>query len=137
MDPELEGWLRRYLERHGAASGTVHVVDGEVMRLAAAVNIPPPVREVTAVIPKGKGMGGLAWEQGRPIATCNLQEDATGNIRPGAKAVGAKAAMAFPIGDPARLVVGIAWMDEMDLNDAATVARIAGDVADLPRQTAG
>jgi L-methionine (R)-S-oxide reductase len=133
MDVELEGWLRRYLERHGAASGTVHVVDGAVMRLAAAVNIPPAVLEQTAAIPKGKGMGGQAWELQRPVATCNLQEDASGRIRPGAKAVGAKAAMAFPIGDPARLVVGIAWMDEMDLDDAANVERISGDVADLPR----
>jgi len=132
MDADLEAWLRGYLDRHGATSGTVHVVDGDVMRLVAAVNIPPKVQEVTAVIPKGKGMGGLAWEQGRPVATCNLQDDNTGAIRPGAKAVGAKAAIAFPIGDPVRLVVGIAWMEEKDLDDAE-VRRIVGDARDLPQ----
>ena len=135
MDVDLEAWLRGYLGRHGAASGTVHAVEGEVMRLVAAVNIPPKVQEITSVIPKGKGMGGLAWEQGRPIATCNLQEDTSGQIRPGAKAVGAKAAIAFPVGEPPRLVVGIAWMEEIadDLNDPAVVARIAADIGDLPR----
>jgi L-methionine (R)-S-oxide reductase len=128
---DLDAWLRGFLERHGAASGTVHLVDGDVLRLAAAVGIPPRVQELTAVIPRGKGMGGLAWERGRPVSTCNLQEDASGDIRPGAKAVGARAAVAFPVGRPARAVVGIAWMDERDLDDAA-VARIAEAGADLP-----
>src|SRR5688572_23769152 len=47
-DDVLDGWLRGFLDRHGAVSGTVHVVDGDLLRLAAAVNIPPPVQEVTA-----------------------------------------------------------------------------------------
>lgn len=127
----LESWLRAYLDRHGAQSGTLHVVDGGVMRLAAAIGIPPRVQEVTAVIPRGKGMGGQAWEQERPVSTCNLQEDTSGSIKPGAKAVGARAAIAFPVGDPVAAVVGIAWMEERDLDDA-TVARIAADVTDLP-----
>lgn len=131
MDADLEAWLRRFLDRHAAASGTVHRVDGEVLRLAAAVNIPPPVQEITRTIPRGKGMGGLAWERDAPVSTCNLQEDRSGDIKPGAKAVGARAAVAFPIGAPVRAVVGVAWMEERDLDDAA-VARVVADAADYP-----
>src|SRR5262245_14999420 len=123
MDSMLEQWLRDFLGRHDGASGTVHVVRGDVLEIAAAHNIPPPVIEVTAKIPIGKGMAGLAWERGRAVSTCNLQEDTSGDVRPGAKAVGAHAAIAFPIGEPVRAVVGIAWMDERDLDDDA-VARV-------------
>lgn len=128
---DLTEWLQRFLARHGGASGTVHVVDGEVLRLAAAVNIPPKVQEITAVIPRGKGMGGLAWERGAPVFSCNIQDDKTGDVRPGAKAVAAKAAVAFPHGSPTRAVIGVAWMDERNLDDAA-VSAIAADAADFP-----
>ncbi len=128
---DLTGWLQGFLARHGAASGTVHLVDGDVMKLAASVNIPPKVQEITAVIPKGKGMGGLAWERGAPVFSCNIQDDRSGDVRPGAKAVSAKAAVAFPHGTPIRAVIGIAWMEERDLDDAA-VSVIAADAADFP-----
>ena len=131
MDPALEQWLRTFLERHGAASGTVHVVHDDALAIAAAHNIPPKVLEVTATIPLGKGMAGLAWERGEPVSTCNLQEDRSGDVKPGAKAVGARAAIAFPIGEPVRAVVGIAWMDEKDLDDAE-VARVTADARDYP-----
>jgi len=131
MDAMLEQWLRDFLGRHAGASGTVHVVHGDVLEIAAAVNIPPKVIEVTAKIPLGKGMAGLAWERGRAVSTCNLQEDKTGDVKPGAKAVGARAAIAFPVGEPVRAVVGIAWMDERDLDDAE-VARVTADAGDYP-----
>jgi hypothetical protein len=132
-DDVLDGWLRGFLDRHGAVSGTVHVVDGDLLRLAAAVNIPPPVQEVTAEIPMGKGMAGLAWQRGEAVATCNLQTDTTGDVRAGAKAVGARAAVAFPVGEPVRAVVGAAWLEERDLDDAAQVAAIRADAGDFPR----
>jgi hypothetical protein len=131
-DEILDDWLRGFLGRHGAVSGTVHVVDGDHLTLAAAVNIPPKVQEVTAQIPLGKGMAGLAWQRAEPVFTCNLQEDTSGDVRPGAKAVGAKAAVAFPVGEPVRAVVGAAWLEERDL-DAAAVAAIRDDAADYPR----
>ncbi len=136
MDDDVAAWLRAFLARHGGSSGTVHLVDGdggagETMRLVAAVNIPPKVQELTRVIPRGRGMGGLAWERARPVATCDLQTDATGDIRVGARAVDAHAAVAFPVGAPVRAVVGIAWADPRDLDDAATAA-VAADVSDFP-----
>lgn len=132
-DDTLDGWLRSFLGRQGAVSGTVHLVDGDHLRLAAAVNIPPRVQEVTTEIPLGKGMAGLAWQRGEPVSTCNLQTDTTGDIRPGAKAVGAKAALTFPVGEPVRAVVGAAWMEERDLDDPKVVAAITSDAHDYPR----
>lgn len=109
------------------------VKDG-VLAIAAAHNIPPKVQEITARIPSGKGMAGLAWQQDKPIQTCNLKEDSSGAVKPGAKAVDARAAVALPVHDGAgavRAVVGLAWMDERVLDDA-TLAAIGADAASLP-----
>jgi len=131
MHDPVADWLRRFLDRHGGSSGTVHVIEGDALHLAAAVNIPQKVQDVTRVIPRGRGMAGLAWERGKPVSTCNLKDDTTGDVRPGAKAVDAMAAVAFPVGTPVRAVVGIAWHEERDLDDAA-LAAVTADTADLP-----
>jgi hypothetical protein len=131
-DEAMTLWLADFLRRQGAVAGTVHVRRGELLELAAAVNIPPKVQEITRTIPHGKGMAGLAWERDRPITTCNLQEDASGQVKPGAKAVDARAAVAFPLhaGD-ALAVIGAAYPDERDLPDEE-LARIAADVDGFP-----
>jgi L-methionine (R)-S-oxide reductase len=132
-DRALADWLRDFLARHGAIAGTVHVVKDDVLAIAAAVNIPPKVQEVTARIPLGKGMAGLAWEHDKAISTCNLKEDASGAVKPGARAVDAKAAVAIPVhgGDGVRGVVGLAWPDERDLADEL-VASIGRDAETMP-----
>ena len=115
-----ETWLRSFLSDHGAVAGTVHVLQGDLLKLSAAVNIPPPVVKVTETIPKGKGMAGLAWERDEIVSTCNLKSDNTGDVRPGAKAVDAQAALAIPVRSPAgelRAVVGIAFMGERDFSE--------------------
>src|SRR5258708_40293923 len=134
LDESMNQWLKALLGRHGAVAGTVHVVRGDVLTIAAAVNIPPKVQEITATIPLGKGMAGLAWQHDKPIQTCNLQEDTSGAVKPGAKAVDAKAAVAVPVHDASgtvRAVVGLAWMDERELTDAE-LERMARDAATLP-----
>lgn len=118
----LEGWLRSYITRNGGVAGTIHLreADGE-LALKAAVNIPPKVQEIVRTIPKGKGMAGLAWERDQPVHTCNLKDDKTGDVRPGAKAVDANAAVAIPIhapGGSCRGVVGIAYLGERDITGA-------------------
>lgn len=116
----LEGWLREFLAAQGGVAGTVHVLRDGVLALRAAVNIPPPVQKITEFIPKGKGMAGLAWERNRPVATCNLRDDASGDVRPGAKAVAAQAAVAIPVRrspDELRAVVGIAFASEREFSD--------------------
>lgn len=115
-----ETWLRGFLTEHGAVAGTVHVLEGDVLRLSAAVNIPPPVVKVTEIIPKGKGMAGLAWERDEVVATCNLKSDTTGDVRPGAKAVDAQAALAIPVhaaSGALRAVVGLAFLGEREFSE--------------------
>ncbi|HEY2747973.1 MAG TPA: GAF domain-containing protein [Polyangia bacterium] len=114
-------WLQEFLRAHGGVAGTVHrVVTADLMELDAAVNIPPPVQAATRQIPIGKGMAGIAMAEDRAVSTCNLKEDQTGAVKPGAKAVGAGAAVAFPVHDATgkvRAVIGIAWQDARDLKD--------------------
>ena len=134
MSTDPASWLRELLARHAAVAGTVHVVRGDVLALATAHNIPPKVQEITATIPMGKGMAGLAWQHDKPIQTCNLKEDTSGAVKPGARAVDARAAVALPVHDGAgsvRAVVGLAWMDERELTEEE-LARIARDAATLP-----
>ena len=120
-DAELEQWLRGFVQRNGGVAGTVHLRGSEDLALRAAVNIPPKVVEIVRAIPKGKGRAGLAWERDEPVHTCNLKSDTTGDVRPGAKAVDANAAVAIPIHDPSgtfRGVVGIAYMGEREITES-------------------
>jgi hypothetical protein len=120
-DSDLEAWLRRYIQTNGGVAGTIHLRGAGDLELKAAVNIPPKVVEIVRTIPKGKGMAGLAWERDEPVHTCNLKDDKTGDVRPGAKAVDANAAVAIPIhgaGGAMRGVVGIAYMGERDITGA-------------------
>lgn len=130
-----EAWLKSFLSDHGGIAGTVHLLEGDVLKLASSVNIPPPVVKVTEIIPKGKGMAGLAWERNQPIATCNLKDDKSGDVRPGAKAVDAQAAVAIPVHSSAgalRAVVGIAFLGERDFSEQELKA-FEASAASLPQ----
>ena len=134
LDESINEWLRGLLGRHAAVAGSVHVVNGDHLAITAAVNIPPRVQEITAQIPLGKGMAGLAWQHDKPIQTCNLKEDTSGQVKPGAKAVDGKAAVAMPVHDASgkvRAIVGLAWTDERELSDGE-LSKIATDAASLP-----
>ena len=114
-------WLESFIAQHGGIAGTVHVQRGEDLYLTAAHNIPPNVVAIVAHVPHGKGMAGVAQVKKQPVQTCNLQTDETGNIKPGAKAVNAQAAVALPVLDDAgavRAVVGIAWNHEAQIGPA-------------------
>ena len=66
-------------------------------------------------------MAGLAFEQNEPISTCNIKDDSSGRVRPGAKAVNAQAAVAFPVHDAqgaVRAVVGIAYAEQRELRQS-------------------
>jgi L-methionine (R)-S-oxide reductase len=111
-------WLESVVAQLDAVAGTVHVQRGEDLYLTAAHNIPPHVVAIVAHVPHGKGMAGVAQVKKHPVQTCNLQTDETGNIKPGAKAVDAHAAIALPVLDEAgtvRAVVGIAWTREGEI----------------------
>ena len=130
----IETWLRTWLTTNGGVAGTVHLRRDDDLVLTAAVNIPPPVAAIVRVVPKGKGMAGLAFERNAPVSTCNLKTDATGDVRPGAKAVDANAAVAIPIHDAGgaiRGVVGIAYMGERDM-EPSELERLTREAEALP-----
>lgn len=116
IDPRLQDWLQRFLASQGGVAGTVHLhIQSEQktgLELVAAVNIPAKVQEIVNWVPPGKGMAGQALTQGIPIQTCNLKDDSSGAVRPGAKAVAAEAAVALPVkANSGRIeaIVGIAY----------------------------
>lgn len=118
--PTLQAWLEAFLAQRGGVAGSVHYLRGQQLELAAHVRLPPPVVEKTRQIPRGKGMAGLAWERDRVVSTCNLKTDTSGDVRPGAQAVDAGAALAIPVRDASgsvRAVVGIAFRGERELSE--------------------
>jgi hypothetical protein len=118
-------WLESFIAEQDGIAGTIHVQRGEDLYLTAVHNIPPPVVAIVARVAHGKGMAGMAQVRKSPVQTCNLQTDETGNIKPGAKAVDAQAAIALPVLDAAgavRAVVGIAWSREGEIGPDAAQA---------------
>lgn len=114
-------WLEQYVRDCGAVAGTVHLRENDGLRLVAAVNIPGKVQQVVEWVPSGKGMAGQALVRGEPIFACNLKDDSSGAVRPGAKAVDARAAIALPVRDEADAivaVVGIAFTQERPFSSA-------------------
>lgn len=114
-------WLESLIAQLGGIAGTVHVQRGDDLYLTAAHKIPSNVIAIVAHVPHGKGMAGVAQVKKEPVQTCNLQTDETGNIKPGAKAVNAQAAIALPVFDAVgavRAVVGIAWSHEAEIGAA-------------------
>lgn len=114
-------WLESFIAEQGGIAGTVHVQRGEDLYLTAAHNIPPQVVAIVSHVPHGKGMAGVAQVKKQPVQTCNLQTDETGNIKPGAKAVDAQAAIALPVlaeTGAVRAVVGIAWGKDGEIASA-------------------
>jgi hypothetical protein len=84
-------------------------------------------------LPRGKGMAGLALESGEPVQTCNLKDDSSGQVRPGAKAVNAGAAIALPVRDnqgAIAAVVGVAFAEEREMLQAE-VSRLSNEAATL------
>jgi hypothetical protein len=135
MPQSLDGWLESFLAEQGGVSGTVHLHQEGVLKLASAVNIPEKVRAVVETVPNGKGMAGLALLRGEPIHTCNLKEDASGSVKPGAKAVDAQAAVAIPVRNPDGFiyaVVGIAFPEEREWREDE-LRRVTDAASALPR----
>lgn len=95
MQQRLEELVRRF----GADTGTLHWLEGDVLVLKGQVGIPPHIVEIVRRVPVGKGMAGLAAERNDPVAACNVQTDASGNVRPGARDTGVNGAIVVPVRD--------------------------------------
>lgn len=130
----LQDWLEALLQEQGAVAGSIHLQRNEDLYLAASHNLPPPVVAAVEFVPRGKGMAGLAQVRRQPVQTCNLQNDESGQVRPGARAVNAQAAVALPVLNEqgeVRAVVGLAWAHEGVL-DSAREQELLGRVRALP-----
>jgi len=105
-----------------------------VLKLAAHRNIPPPVVQIVETVPIGKGIAGLAAERREAITICNLQTDASGQARPGARATGMEGSLAVPMlaGSELRGVLGIAKAGAYDWPATETdlLTQFAAAVAD-------
>jgi len=95
----LEQTLRATLEYFHSETGTIHRLDAEkqLLHLAAQAGLPPQMLGVVKTIPVGKGIAGQVIAQNKPVTICNLQADASGVARPGAKQTGVGGALCVPI----------------------------------------
>lgn len=135
MDDRTQAWLADLLHTEGARAGSVHVVRDGDLHLQAAVALPPPVIDLVRFVPRGKGMAGLALERQEPVQTCNLKTDASGDVKPGARLVDARAAIALPVSGPdgqVFAVLGVAYDHEGEVSPA-TVEHLLHRAASLPR----
>jgi GAF domain-containing protein len=104
-----------------ADSGTIHLIgsDGLLHLAAATPGFPEVVLKTIGTIPVGKGMAGLAVERGVPVDACNIQTDASGDVRPGALATGLAGAIVVPIFRGQEIVgsLGVANRGERTFSD--------------------
>jgi L-methionine (R)-S-oxide reductase len=113
---EWDDALRRILRELSADSGTIHLLgaDGVLHLKAASAGIPQVVLDMIKDVPVGKGMAGLAVERKQPVNACNIQTDASGDVRPGARVTGLQGSVVVPMlrGDEAIGALGVATRHE-------------------------
>lgn len=129
--------LDEILTKFRAETGTVHLLDAgkNVLVMAAARNLPPPVLEITKEIPLGKGIAGECAATGKPVTICNLQQDDGGGIaKPGAKQTGVGGALCVPMIVDGRIVgtLGIGTRKERayaaeEVSMLTSVAKVLGE----------
>jgi GAF domain-containing protein len=112
--------------RHFAADmGMIHTLnpaDGHLELVATSDGVPEPVLAASRRIPLGKGIAGATAQSGKPVSICNIQTDASGVVRPGAKATGAQGALCVPIfaGDRVIGTLGVGIRGERTFSEAET-----------------
>lgn len=121
--PSWRALLGQVLEHTECPVGTLHLTEanGE-LALVAQEGLPPPVAEIIARIPIGKGMAGIAAERREPVQVCNLQEDTSGVVRPGAKLTRMEGSIACPLLHDQRVhgVLGVAKPTPYEFTAAET-----------------
>lgn len=123
-ETDREAALNAILAELGADSGTLHLLGADgLLHLAAAVPpMPEAVLEKVRTISVGKGMAGLAVERRAPVDSCNIQTDATGDVKPGAKLTGLQGAVVVPVfdGDTVVGALGVGTRRERSFTEAET-----------------
>jgi len=129
----LENVLREVLQHFNSETGTIHLLNPEkqLLLLAAQIGLPPQMLGIVQTIPVGKGIAGQVAAENRPVTICNLQTDATGVARPGAKQTGVGGALCVPMRRGETLVgtLGIGTLREYDYS--AAEINLLQDVAAL------
>jgi len=117
-------WLQQTLDFFHCTTGTLHVLDAAtgVLHLKAQVGIPEFLLPKMSEIPIGKGMAGIAAERKEPVQVCNLQTDASGVVRPGAKDTKVEGAITIPLLRDGHLygTLGIAKKEPYEFSDLET-----------------
>ena len=116
--------LERVVAHFAADSGTIHLLgpDGALHLTAASRGIPQVVLDTVRIVPVGKGMAGLSVQRREPVSACNIQTDASGDVRPGARATGLQGSIVVPIfrGGDAVGALGIGNRGERTFTDEET-----------------
>ena len=119
---DAQAVLDESIRAFGCQAGTVHWLDAQsgMLKLAAHRNIPPPIVQIVATVPVGKGIAGLAAQNREPVSLCNLQTDTSGKARPAAKTTGMEGSIAVPMLVAGELcgVLGVAKAAAHDWSDA-------------------
>jgi L-methionine (R)-S-oxide reductase len=132
---DLEKTLRDTLAKFNSETGTIHKLHEptQLLRLVAQVGLPPQLLNVVAIIPVGKGIAGECVQKNQPVTICNLQTDASGVAKPGAKQTGVGGALCVPIkrGDKIIGTFGIGTQREHEYSAAEinSLLEIADQVA--------
>ena len=130
-DRILERVLDKVLEGLECVVGTIHELDpsSNMLVLRAQRGVPESVLAEVRRVPVGKGMAGLAAERRAPVQVCNLQNDASGVARPGARATGAQGSIAVPVlvRGELRGALGVGKRSAHDFSEAeaAEILRVA------------
>jgi len=96
--PPWQQILDRTLARMDCPLGTIHVLGaGGDLELVAQRGLPDVVLAKVGRVPIGRGMAGIAAERKEPVQVCNLQSDASGVVRPGAKLTLMEGSIACPM----------------------------------------
>ncbi|MCX6980983.1 MAG: GAF domain-containing protein [Verrucomicrobiota bacterium] len=119
---DAQAVLDESIRAFGCQAGTVHWLDAQdgMLKLAAHRNLPPPIVQIVATVPVGKGIAGLAAQNREPVSLCNLQTDTSGQARPAAKTTGMEGSIAVPmlVAGELRGVLGVAMAAAHDWTDA-------------------
>jgi L-methionine (R)-S-oxide reductase len=111
-DAALEAVLARLLQAFDCVVGTIHTLDAAtgMLKLRARRGIPDSILDKVRMIPVGKGMAGIAAERRQPVQVCNLQTDASGVAKPGAKDTKMEGSISAPMlaGSNLKGTVGVA-----------------------------
>jgi signal transduction protein with GAF and PtsI domain len=119
----LQTALDKIASEFEARTVTLHVANASDRKLlmVAQRGIPDHIAAITREIPYGKGMAGICAERVEPVTVCNVQTDASGQSRPGAKETGVAGAIVIPVlTADGRLVgtLGVGKSEEHEYSDA-------------------